>query len=260
MTDLVLMVGAPCLAFSSLVRSEVDLVTLREMAVAVVLATTSMALVAAAILRLFSLPLSTFLAPMTFGNTGNMGIPICYFAFGDEGLALAVCFFATTSLLQFSAGQMMWSGKMSVLELVRSPLIWAVLLSVGVLALGVDVPDWLLRTSELMGGFTIPIMQFTLGVTLARLEVTSIRRTFALAVLKIGLGAAVGFVLVWVLGFEGVAAGVLILNCAMPVAVFNYLFASKYDRSPAEVASIIVLSTLLAIATIPLLISLLLEV
>jgi hypothetical protein len=259
MTDLVLMVGAPCLAFSSLVSSGVDLVALREMVAGVVLATTTMALVAAVILRLFSLPLSTFLAPMTFGNTGNMGLPICYFAFGNEGLALGVCVFATTSVLQFSVGQMMWSGRLSARELARSPLIWSVLISVVVLALDVAVPRWILRTTELMGGFTIPIMQFTLGVSLARLEVTSIRRTLSLALLKIGLGAAVGFTLAWLMGFEGVAAGVLVLDCAMPVAVFNYMFASKFDRSPAEVASIIVLSTLIAVATIPLLISFLLQ-
>jgi predicted permease len=258
MTDLVLLVGAPCLAFSSLVSSGVDLVALREMVVAVVLATGAMAGVSGVILRLWGLPLSTFWAPMTFGNTGNMGIPIAYFAFGDEGLALGVCFFAATSVLQFTAGQAMWSGERPGGELLRSPLIWAALLAVVVLAADLAVPSWLLRTTELMGGFTIPVMQFTLGVSLARLELTSIRRTFALAVLKIALGASVGFAMAALLGFEGVAAGVLVLNCAMPVAVFNYMFASKYQRSPAEVASIIVLSTLIAIVTIPILISFLL--
>jgi predicted permease len=72
------------------------------------------------------------------------------------------------------------------------------------------------------------------------------------------MGASVGAAVGWLLGFEGVAFGVMVLDCAMPVAVFNYMFASRYDRSPSEVASVIVLSTLLSFVTLPILISLLL--
>jgi predicted permease len=259
MTDLVMLVGAPCLTFSSLTGGEVRGAVLLEMMGGVFLATTTMALIAATLLRVLGLPLGTYLAPLTFGNTGNMGIPICYFAFGPEGLALAICFYATTAFLQFTAGQCMWSGRVSFSELVRAPLIWASLLAGGVLAADVEVPRWILRTTTLMGDFTIPIMQFTLGVSLARLELRSLPRSLGLASVKLTMGASVGAAVGWLLGFEGVAFGVMVLDCAMPVAVFNYMFASRYDRSPSEVASVIVLSTLLAFVMLPILLSLVLE-
>ena len=255
MTDMVMMVGAPCLTFSSLVGIEIGFDRLLEMAGAVVLATSCMGALAALVLRIARVPASTFLAPMTFGNTGNMGIPVCYFAFGDEGLVLGVCFYATTALLQFTVGQWLWSGKVSFVQLYRTPLTWASLLAVAVVGLDIDVPRWLLRTTTLMGDFTIPIMQFTLGVSLARLELTNASRSLALSALKLGLGAGVGFAIAELLGFEGVARGVLVLDCAMPVAVFNYMFAASYDRSPSEVASVVVLSTLLSFATLPLLLT-----
>lgn len=253
MTDMVMLVGAPCLAFSSLAGGGLDFALLLSMLNAAIVAIACMAVLAALVLWLARIPLKTFLAPMVFGNTGNMGIPVCYFAFGDEGLALAVCVFAATSVVQFSAGVWMWSGELSARQLIRTPLLWASGLALGVVGLDVPVPGWLMRTTSLMGDFTVPIMQFTLGVSLARLEVTSVRRTLGLSCFKLGMGAGVGWLVAWSFGFEGARAGVLILDCAMPVAVFNYMFASKYGRSPAEVASVIVLSTLLAFATLPLL-------
>ncbi len=258
MTDLVLFIGSPCLTFSSLVSQSIDLGVLRDMVLAVIVATSSLALLAAAVLKPAGYPLGTYLAPMTFGNTGNMGLPLSYFAFGDTGLALAVCFFATTTLLQFTVGQAIWSGRASFGDVVRSPLVWSVAAAILVLATEVTVPRVILRTTTLLGGITIPIMQLTLGVSLAGLQVKGVARGIGPALLKLLGGAAVGFAVAEGMGLEGAMRGVVILQCAMPVAVFNYLFASRYDRSPDEVASVIVLSTLMALVTTPIVVALLL--
>jgi len=251
-TELVMWIGAPCLTFSSLVGVDLSFGQIAHMAGATVIATACLGIVAALVLRGAGLPLSTFLAPMTFGNTGNMGIPICYFAFGDVGLALGVCFYAATALLHFTIGQWMWSGRVGLGQLARTPLTWATLLAFAVKGGGVPVPEWLMRSTSLLGDFTIPLMQLTLGVSLAQILPSRIPRNLALASLKLGLGAAVGFGVASALGLEGVARGVVVLDCAMPVAVFNYMFASMFDRSPSDVASVVVLSTLLSFATLPL--------
>jgi predicted permease len=103
-----------------------------------------------------------------------------------------------------------------------------------------------------LGDLTIPLMQFTLGVTLGRLSLRAIPRSLALSLLKIGMGVAVGVAVSLALGLEGIARGVFILDCAMPAAVFNYLLAQRYDRSPAEVASVVMMSTLVSLVTLPL--------
>jgi malate permease and related proteins len=258
MTDLIMNVGSPCLVFSSLVSYEIQLVEAAEMIGATVVATAGMAGVSALVLRTARMPLQTFLAPMTFGNTGNMGIPLCYFAFGETGLSLAICVFAATSMLHFTVGQAIWSGRVGWAEVVKTPLVWASGLAFLVMVTGFGLPSWLTRTASLLGSFTVPLMQLTLGISLARLGVVRLGRSFALAVLKMSVGIGVGLIVVGLFGLEGVAAGVLILACAMPAAVFNYMFAVRYDRSPADVASIVVVSTLLAAGAIPLLISVLL--
>jgi hypothetical protein len=65
------------------------------------------------------------------------------------------------------------------------------------------------------------------------------------------MGFAVGVTLASLMGLEGTARGVLIIECAMPVAVFNFLYASIYDNRPAEVAGVIVVSTALSFLTLP---------
>jgi len=113
------------------------------------------------------------------------------------------------------------------------------------------MPEWITRTTELVGGMMIPLMLLSLGVSLARLQVRSLPRATALGALRLGMGLAVGLGLATALGLEGAARGVLIIQSAMPVAVFNYLFASLNQRRPDEVAGTIVTSTALSFATMP---------
>jgi hypothetical protein len=257
-TRLITDVGAPCLVFSGLISLDARSDDLTTIVGAALLAMACFAALGAAVLRLARLPAHTFLPPLVFGNTGNMGLPLCLFAFGDEGLSLAVCFFATVAITHYSLGVWVWSGRVSVIELLRTPLFYGTLFGVAVLAADVAVPVWLRNTTQLLGGFTIPLMMITMGVSLAELRLHGLPRTVALSILRLGMGVAVGFALSAVLGLEGVARGVVVIQCSMPVAVFNYLFAERYNRSPEAVASLVVLSTMLAFALLPLLLGFLL--
>jgi predicted permease len=104
-----------------------------------------------------------------------------------------------------------------------------------------------------MAGLTIPLMLLTLGVSLARLRVPRFSRSLLVALARMGLGFGAGLAVAHVFGLDGVARGVLILDASMPVAVFNYLLAERYDRAPDEVAGAVVVSTLLSFGTLPLL-------
>jgi len=252
-TVLIADIGAPCLVFSRLVALEVEAEAMAEMAMAAGISVAAFAVAGIAILRLTGLPLNTFLCPFVFGNQGNMGLPVCLFAFGEEGLALAIAYFSVTATLQFTVGISIWSGRWSLRELARTPLIHAVVLAVAVLASGTTVPAWIWNTTEILGGFAIPLMLVTLGASLAELRVARIGRSVLLAFGRLGIGFGVGVALAALLDLSGVARGVLVLQCSMPAAVFNYLFAQRYGRAPEEVASIVVVSTLLAFAGLPLL-------
>jgi hypothetical protein len=88
--------------------------------------------------------------------------------------------------------------------------------------------------------------------------VRSLKRALGISTVRLGLGFLVGVGLAWAFDLDRVTAGVVILQCSMPVAVFNYLFAKLYERSAEDVAGMVVVSTILSFATLPLLLLLIL--
>jgi malate permease and related proteins len=251
-------IGAPCLVFHSLATAGLDASVLARMAGAASLAVLAFFVVGYGFVRAAGWPVHTFVPPVIFANTGNMGLPLCLFAFGEDAMGLAVACFAVFTVFQFSLGLWLWSGKQGILQMLRSPVAWATVLGFACAALAVKPPLVVTNTTRLIGGMTIPLMLITLGISLASMRSGNLRRAVAISILRLTLGPAVGFALAWLFGFEGDARGVLVLECAMPVAVFNYLLALRYERDAEEVAGLIVVSTALSVLTIPALVVLLL--
>jgi predicted permease len=250
---LVLNVGVPCLLFRSLTTLEVSPFALARMAGLTMGVMTLFALGGAAVLRVMNLPGHTFLGPLIFSNSGNVGLPICLFAFGEPGLALGMTYFAVSATFHVSLGGPLFAGTFSWKPFVRSPLTWAVAITVPVVATGVAVPVWVARTTELLGDIAIPLMLLTLGVSLSKMHPDSLGRSLALAIVRFVLGISAGFLLTTLFGIEGLTRKILILQATMPVGVLNYLFAHRYGRMPEQVASLVLVSTLLSLVTIPLL-------
>jgi hypothetical protein len=176
------------------------------------------------------------------------------FAFGPEGLELALIMFATQSVLFFTLGMWLMSGHPSPLMMAKTPHPYAIAVALAFSLTGTQPPLWLTNTTELLGGMTIPLMLVMLGVSLSRMHVTSYVRPLVLALVRLAAGIGLAFVLCWVLGLEGTARGVVTIACVMPGAVFNYLMAVRFDRSPGEVASYIVISTITVLVLLPVLI------
>ena len=251
-TRLVMNIGAPCLILSSFSRAGIDIGKMAEISAATVAVLVSMAVVGGALIRIMRLKLSTFLPSLLFPNIGNMGLPVCLFAFGKTGLALGLTVFLVIFTLQMSLGILLAAGRENLLGLVRQPVLWATAVAVGLVATGNSLPAWLDNTTGILGGATIPLMLVTLGVSLARLKVAEWKHSLLFSLVRVLGGFGLAVAVAGLMGLEGVDRGVLILQLSMPVAVFNYLLALRYQREPGEVAGMVVLSTLLAFALLPL--------
>jgi hypothetical protein len=131
--------------------------------------------------------------------------------------------------------------------------VWAALIAVTLLWLGVTPPKWVVDTTGLLGGMAIPLQLIALGCSLGQLRIASLPRGLALSLLRLGLGLAIGLAIAEAFALDGLVRSVVILQSAMPVAVSNYLFAVIYKREPAEVAGMVLLSTAIAFVTLPLL-------
>lgn len=253
-TRLVTNVGVPCLVFSTIVSVEIDQQQFFEMGLAALVTNVAFLVIGWGILRALKMPVRTYLNPIAFANTGNMGLPLCLLAFGEQGLALGIAYFIVNVLLLVTIGIPIVSKKYRPSDVLRQPFIYSAGLSVFFLLSDVPVPDVAQNTTKLLGNFTIPLMLITLGVTLARLKVADFAKSSIIAGLRLALGLAAGFGVTALMGLTGEARAVVIIMCAMPVAVITFLLAETYSDDGKPVAGAVVISTLLAFPILPILI------
>jgi malate permease and related proteins len=259
LTLLVTDIGTPALVFSTFARTTIPPSVFATSAGATIAILASFVVTASLLLRLLKLPWRVYLPALAFPNTGNLGLPLALYAFGPEGLTHAIVFFTFCSLSNFTAGQAIAAGTVNWRNILRMPIIYAATLGIAVSALGLTLPLWLANTANLLAGITVPMMLLMLGFSLGRLRVTAFPRALLMAALRIGMGAAIGFLITGLFGLSGIARAALIQQSAMPVAVFNYLFALRWNNQPEEIAGIVVVSTLLATITAPAMLYLLLQ-
>ncbi len=252
-TALMTNIGGPCLVFYTLTDADIDPNAFISMALIAIVAMACFALISGIIVKLVGADLRAYLPSLMFANTGNMGLPLCLLTFGEEGLAIAIIIFTVSAVAQFTVGMTISSGTLSIKGLVRIPILYAVAAAVFFMGMDLPPPAIIVNTTRILGGMTIPMMLITLGVSLAELRVAALPRSTLYSLLRLVMGFGVGVGLSEIFGLEGVQQGVLILQSTMPVAVFNYLFAQRYKRAPEEVAGMVVISTAISFATLPLL-------
>lgn len=257
---LALYVGTPCLVLSSFSHSKIAFDDLARMGLACFVQASITALICALLIRIWRADIRIYLPAMVFPNVGNMGLPLALFAFGQQGLVLALAFFMVISLAHFSLGQSFVSGNWGWQAFIRNPILVAILAAIGLSYGGIALPVWLVNTTDLLGGFTIPLMLITLGFSLASLKIHRLGLALRFAVLRVAVGLIAGLIAVQLLGLDGLASKVVILLSSMPVAVFNYLFSIRYGRSPEDIAGLVIVSTLLSLIVLPVLLLWLLPV
>lgn len=254
---LVLNIGAPALILSTLSQVAIDPSLFADIAIACVLVSLTMALLGFVIPRLLGDDVRTYLPSFVFPNVGNMGLPVCMFAFGEQGLALALIFFMVLSVAHFPVGILMAGGRDAggLMGIIKMPILYAIALAVLLMMSGAVLPGFLNNAVSLIGAMTIPLMLITLGVSLYSLKVSGWGKALLYSLIRILGGLSAGLLVVWWLDIEGVARSVVLIQSSMPVAVFNYLFAVRFDRQPDAVAGLVVVSTLLSFVSLPILLS-----
>ncbi len=250
-TQLAMSFSVPCLIFVALMKADIDRNALAGTFFATCVAYLLVTVVFVVIVKVMQLEVRTYLAPLIFGNTGNLGLPLALFAFGEVGLSYAIVIFAVMAVYSFSFGVWLVSGGGSLVKVIKEPLVGATLLGALFLYNGWQTPEWLTNTLELVGQMAIPLMLITLGVALARLKADSFGRAFGLSLVKVLICTGLAWGTGLYFNLEPIALAVLVMQIGTPVAVTSYLLAEKYGAKSGEVAGLVVVSTLLSVITIP---------
>lgn len=248
---LVTQIATPALVFSTLVGMGTGLEAFGEMIFAGLAAMAGFAAIGFVVFKSLGMSLRTYMPTMIFPNGGNLGLPICLFAFGEAGMALGIAYFTLMAVGQFTVGQWIVSGRASFGLALRQPIIYAVAAAIAFMTFEAAPPQWVSNTVELLGGASIPLLLLSLGVALARFSVKNIRPALIASVMRLGFGFAIGYGVAELFGLDGLVRSVLILQSATPAAVFNYLFAERFGQAPEEVAGTIIVSTVIFFLALP---------
>jgi len=257
-TRLAMTISVPALIFVALMKADISADTLSSLFLSSIIAYIALTIIFWIIAKLAKLDMATFWAPLIFGNTGNLGLPLAMFAFGEVGLGYAVVVFAVMAVGSFSIGVWMVSGGGSITKIFKEPMVWATLAGALFLIQGWETPQWVTNTLELMGQMAIPLMLITLGVALARLKVKTISRAVILSIIKLIVCVCTAWIIGSYFGLNDIAFAVLVVQIATPVAVTSYLLAQKYGADANEVAGLVIASTVLSVVALPVLLAVLL--
>lgn len=252
-------VFSPILVFNLLLNSALKFdqaVLTVAFASAVMLVLIGLGFVTGRLLRLERPLLMAVMMTAAFGNTGNYGLPLINFAFGENALAYGTLYFVTTSLFFNTLGVLMASLghtdlKTALLGLFRVPTVYAILLAILITSMKIQLPLAVSRTLDLTAGAAIPLMLILLGLELTRVRWSHSVRAISLGVfLKLVAGPLVGFLLAVPFGLEGAAWQGNLIQTGMPAAVTNTVIASEYGLEPTLVTAIIFVGTVISPLTL----------
>ncbi len=250
---------SPCLAFATLYRLDLHGDGL--------LSAVAFALMMAAIMGVLGLGLargtkasravtSATLLTLINSNTGNYGLPLNQFAFGQAGLQIAILYYVMNATLANSVGvYIASSGRAGVREalrnVARAPLVYATALALAGNIFSVPVPEPVYKAISLAGQAAVPVMLLILGIHLGRLGThVHWRRTMPVTLVKLVVGPTVAWVVSAWLGMSGLARAVAIVQASTPTAVMSTVLSTEFDCEPEYVAEIVFVTTVVSIVTL----------
>ncbi|WP_168012730.1 AEC family transporter [Halomonas salinarum] len=246
----------PMLVFAVLADQQAPLQDYAALALTAALVVLGSGLVLWPLARWLRLDLKTFLPPMMFNNSGNMGIPLIVLAFGEEALPAAVVLFIVEMLLHFSVGLYMLSPHTPLWRLLRMPIVLASIAGLAFNLGGIPLPGWLLEALDMLGGVCIPLMLFALGVRMLDIDFSDWKTGVLGAILCPLSGLVLAAPMILLLDLSGLQAASLWVFAALPPAVLNYLVAEQYRQEPHKVASLVLIGNLGSLIVMPIVLGL----
>ena len=241
----------PALMFSVLSRESFHLQNFQDLAISAVIIILGSGCIAWLICKMLGINIKTFVPPMMFNNTGNIGLPIAVLAFGEIALGAAVVLFAIEMLLHFTLGASLLSRRSNLLSVVKSPVLLATLAGLLVNFIGFELWIPAIKTLDLLGQAAIPLLLFTLGVRLIGVNFDDWKLGVLGAVLCPLSGIIVALLMVSVFEFDGLHYQQLILFSVLPPAVLNHMMAEKYQQQPKTVATIVMMGNMGSLIVLP---------
>jgi len=244
--------GLPAIIYYSLTSTNISFDLFLRFSYYITLYVIIFSIIGLLILTILKKDIYRLLPPLILPNTGNMGMPLCLFAYGNMGLAIATATTAMILVFHFSIGILLASKKFSLKPLLKCAPVYSLLVSLIFVYYRIPSPKFIENATFLIGYSTIFLVLMSLGVALSKLKVFSFRETLIYSLTRVIVGPIVGFGFVKFFNLTGVEAGVMFIQASMPSAVLTYLVAEIYSpkKISNSIASTVALSTFLSFFTL----------
>jgi len=244
--------GLPAIIFYSLTTTNISFELFLRFSYYITLYVGIFAIIGLIILKILNKDIYRLLPPLILPNTGNMGMPLCLFAYGKIGLAIATAITSMILVFHFSLNILLASKKFSIKPLLKCIPVYALLVSLLFVYFKIPAPKFLENATFLIGYSTIFLVLMSLGVALSKLKVFSVKETIIYSFIRVILGPIVGLAFVKIFNLSGVEAGVMFIQASMPSAVLTFLVSEIYSpkKISNSIASTVALSTFLSFFTL----------
>jgi len=244
--------GLPAIIFYSLTTTNISIDLFLRFSYYITLYVIIFSIIGVIILKALNKDIYRLLPPLILPNTGNMGMPLCLFAYGKMGLAIATAATAMILVFHFSIGILLASKKFSLKPLLNCIPMYALLVSLIFVYYEIPAPKFLENATFLIGYSTIFLVLMSLGIALSKLKVFSLKETFIYSITRVVVGPIVGFGFVKFFNLSGVEAGVMFIQASMPAAVLTFLVGKIYSpkKISDSIASTVALSTFMSFFTL----------
>jgi predicted permease len=204
---------------------------------------------------------SSFVLAATFPNAGNMGIPISFLAFGEEGLSVALVIFVAQGIISWPLGTLIVARGQTIgwknpfMQVLKLPTLYAVPIALFIRMTNFTIPSNLYSPIDMMSDAAIPCMLLLLGYQLSNgLKEINWKDLVLLNVTRLIFSIPVVLLITMVFNVTGIAQNTLIIMAAMPTAVFTVLLATEFGTKGQYVANSVITSTLISMITLTILI------
>ena len=209
-------------------------------------------LLAYALSKCMSFSWRAFVPSAMFSNWANLGLPLYVLSLGDEALGAGVMLVVAGNLLCFTIGTYIYSGRLTGFEVLKTPIIIAVLLGGFINGFNIELPSVIDMPIEMLGQIAIPLMLFSLGVRLTRVTWSDSKLGLTMAAFCPIVGMSIAVLLCQVVPLSPLHQSILLLFGALPPAVINFMLAEQYNRQPEAVASMVLIGNIASVVTLPL--------
>ncbi len=204
--------------------------------------------------KIFDTDSRSFIPPVIFMNSGFLGIPLMNLWGGILPMNMIVIYDQIQTFFIFTLGILIVSGGFSwkgLREMLLSPLLWAILLGFAARYSGMNIPRSIINIMDFAGNPAPSLAAFALGSSLSNRRLIFDRHIVSSILLRFVFGFLAGYLATLILNIDGILKTVVIVASSLPSAVFSFVLPMRYDVKSEHPGSMVFLSTILSLVTIP---------